>query len=281
MRKVASPEEFQALCRAWRALSQTVALVPTMGYLHKGHLSLFKWARENAQKVVVSIFVNPTQFGPNEDLDRYPRDPEGDAAKAEAAGVDALFVPQANDLYPPGFATTIRVAGLTKGLCGASRPGHFEGVATVVAKLLMLAMPTVAVFGQKDWQQLAIIRRMVNDLNFPVTLEGRPIFREPDGLAMSSRNLYLSPAERAQAPAIHQGLLRAREAVRAGETDAARIVASLAGFYGANMPAAAPDYLELVHPETLAPLTTIAGPALLAAAVKFSKARLIDNMLLV
>jgi len=280
MQKVTSPEEFQSLCRSWRAKGQTVALVPTMGYLHAGHLSLFSWARENAQKVAVSVFVNPIQFGPNEDLARYPRNPEGDQAKALAAGVDALFMPDAAGLYPHGFATTVRVAGLTQGLCGASRPGHFDGVATVVAKLLMLAMPTVAVFGQKDWQQLAIIRRMAKDLNFPTIIEGRPIFREPDGLALSSRNVYLSPAERGLAPAIHQGLLQVREAVQAGETNASRILARLAEFYSAAMPDAPADYLELVHPETLKPLDTITGPALLAVAVKFPKARLIDNMLL-
>jgi len=251
-----------------------------MGYLHAGHLSLFQWARENAQKVAVSVFVNPTQFGPTEDLSRYPRDPQGDQAKAQAAGVDVLFMPRPQDLYPQGFATTVSVAGLTQGLCGASRPGHFDGVATVVAKLFMLAMPTVAIFGQKDWQQLAVLRRMAQDMHFPLAIEGRPIFREPDGLAMSSRNVYLSPAERAQAPAIRQGLIQAREAVRTGETDAARLLAALAGFYGANMPDAHADYLELVHPETLRPLRTITGPALLAVAVKFPKARLIDNMLL-
>jgi len=280
MQKVISPEDIQSLCRSWHGLGQTVALVPTMGSLHEGHLSLFSWARKNAQKVVVSVFVNPTQFGPNEDLSRYPRDPEGDEAKARAAGVDALFMPDAAGLYPEGFATTVRVAGLTKGLCGASRPGHFDGVATVVAKLLMLTMPTVAVFGQKDWQQLTVIRRMVKDLNIPTAIEGRPIFREPDGLAMSSRNVYLSPAERGMAPAIHQGLLQAREAVRTGETNASRILASLAAFYAAAMPDVPADYLELAHPETLAPLDTITGPALLAVAVQFPKARLIDNMLL-
>ena len=280
MQKVTSPKEFQSICWAWRTTGQTVALVPTMGYLHAGHLSLFEWARKNAQKVVVSLFVNPKQFGPNEDLDRYPRDPDGDTAKAQAAGVDVLFTPAAGELYPQEFATTVRVIGLTTGLCGASRPGHFEGVTTVVAKLLMLAMPTVAVFGQKDWQQLAVLRRMVKDLDFPVAIEGRPIFRESDGLAMSSRNVYLSPAERSMAPAIHYGLVHARDAVRAGETNAARLIFSLAEFYATNMPDASTDYLELVHPKTLMPLATITGPALLAVAVKFPRVRLIDNILL-
>lgn len=280
MQIITSPQEFQALCWSWRCQGLASAFVPTMGYLHAGHVSLFEWARANAQKVAASIFVNPTQFGPNEDLDRYPRDPEGDAAKARAAGVDVLFMPDPGAMYPPGFATTVSVSGLTEALCGRSRPGHFAGVTGVVSKLLMLAIPTTAVFGCKDWQQLAVIRRMVRDLDIPVAIEGRPIFREPDGLAMSSRNVYLSPAERAQAPAIHQGLLRARAQAASGESGAAKVLADLADFYGQTMPDAVVDYLECVHPETIAPLTDVSGPALLAVAVKFPGARLIDNMLL-
>ena len=282
MQIITSPQEFQALCWSWRAQGLASAMVPTMGYLHQGHMSLFEWARANAQKVAASIFVNPIQFGPNEDLDRYPRDPEGDAAKARAAGVDVLFMPCAKDLYPEGFATTVKVAGLTEGLCGRSRPGHFDGVATVVAKLLLLAMPRTAVFGQKDWQQLAVIRRMVRDLDIPVVVEGRPIHREPDGLAMSSRNVYLSPAERSQAPAIRQGLLETREAARArleGGAPVCDLLASLAGFYARAMPGATVDYIECVHPETMEPLDRITGPALLAVAVRFPGARLIDNIL--
>lgn len=280
MQIITSPKEFQSLCWSWRARGLKSALVPTMGYLHRGHVSLFEWARANAEKVAASIFVNPVQFGPGEDLDRYPRDPEGDAAKAGAAGVDVLFMPEPGAMYPPGFATKVSVSGLTEGLCGRSRPGHFDGVATVVAKLLMLAMPGVAVFGQKDWQQLAMIRRMAADLDFPIEIEGRPIMREPDGLALSSRNVYLSDEERAQAPAIHQGLVQARERVAAGETSAPKILAWLAEYYRAKMPGASPEYIECVHPATMAPLEEITGPALMAVAVKFPGARLIDNMLL-
>ena len=280
MQIIVSPQEFQALCWSWRCQGLTSAFVPTMGYLHAGHVSLLEWARANARKVAASIFVNPAQFGPGEDLDRYPRDADGDAAKARAAGVDVLFMPEPATMYPPGFATTVSVAGLTEALCGRSRPGHFAGVASVVAKLLMLAMPATAVFGCKDWQQLAVIRRMVRDLDIPVAIEGRPIFREPDGLAMSSRNVFLSPAERAQAPAIHQGLLRARASVAAGQTSVIKVLADLADFYASAMPDASVDYMECVHAETIAPLADVAAPALLAVAVKFSGARLIDNMLL-
>lgn len=280
MRIITSPQEFQSLALSWRGQGLTHAFVPTMGYLHAGHVSLFAWARDNAQKVAASIFVNPTQFGPSEDLDRYPRDPEGDAAKARQAGVDVLFMPSPRDMYPGGFATTVSVSGLTSGLCGRSRPGHFDGVATVVTKLLLLAAPSVAVFGQKDWQQLAVIRRMVKDLNIPTAIEGRPIFREPDGLAMSSRNVNLSPADREQAPHILKGLLLAREVKRGGERSPAKVLAAVAGHYRANMPGAQADYIECVHPETLGPIGDVSGPALLAVAVKFAGARLIDNMLL-
>jgi pantoate--beta-alanine ligase len=280
MRIIASPQEFQSLCWSWRAQGLAHAFVPTMGYLHAGHVSLMTWARDNAAKVSASIFVNPTQFGPNEDLDRYPRDPEGDAEKARQAGVDALFMPTAKDMYPDGSATTVSVSGLTSGLCGRSRPGHFNGVATVVAKLLMLAMPTVAVFGQKDWQQLAVIRRMAADLNIPTAIEGRPIFREADGLAMSSRNVNLSPAGREQAPHIRKGLALAQAMKNEGERSPGKVLAAVADYYRENMPGAEVDYIECVHPETLNPIGDVAGPALLAAAVKFAGARLIDNMLL-
>jgi len=290
MQTIADPRAFQSLCWSWRAQDQRTALVPTMGYLHQGHISLIEWARANADKVMVSLFVNPAQFGPNEDLDRYPRDPEGDAAKARAAGADVLFAPTPAAMYPQGFATTVSVAGLTTGLCGRSRPGHFDGVATVVSKLLLLAMPSVAVFGQKDWQQLAVLTRMAADLDFPVEIAGRPIVREPDGLALSSRNVYLSPEERAQAPAIHQGLLMARHwaaelasdspATGAAGVPASALIDRLAAHYASRMPAGTVDYIECVHPGTMRPVTLLGGPALLAVAVTFSRARLIDNLLL-
>ncbi|WP_243359622.1 pantoate--beta-alanine ligase [Fundidesulfovibrio terrae] len=280
MQIITSPKEFQSLCWSWRAQGVTSAFVPTMGYLHQGHLSLLEWGRSNAQKLAASIFVNPTQFGPGEDLSRYPRDAEGDAAKARDAGVDVLFMPEPAAMYPSGFATSVSVSGLTGGLCGRSRPGHFDGVAVVVTKLLMLSMPTTAVFGQKDWQQLAVIRRMVADLDIPVAIEGRPILREDDGLALSSRNVYLTPEERAQAPEIHKGLLLAREMAADGERSPRKVLAAVADHYRAKLPGASVDYIECVHPETIQPVGDVAGPALLAVAVKFSGARLIDNMLL-
>lgn len=279
MQTIVDPREFQSLCWSWRGQGLRTALAPTMGFLHQGHVSLIEWARANADKVMVSLFVNPTQFGPNEDLDRYPRDPEGDAAKALAAGADVLFAPPPEAMYPQGFATTVHVAGLGEGLCGRSRPGHFDGVATVVSKLLLLAMPSKAVFGRKDWQQLAILTRMAADLEFPVEIVGRPIVREPDGLALSSRNVYLSPAERAQAPAIHEGLLLARQWA-VGETSPAALIARLAEQYARRMPDGSVEYIECVHPATMQPITALGGPALLAVAVRFSRARLIDNMLL-
>ncbi|MFZ5426538.1 MAG: pantoate--beta-alanine ligase [Thermodesulfobacteriota bacterium] len=279
MHIITSPQEFQSFCWSWRAQGARSALVPTMGYLHQGHISLFEWARSNADKVAASVFVNPSQFGPGEDLGRYPRDPEGDAAKAEAAGVDVLFMPEPQAMYPGDFSTKVSVSGITEGLCGRSRPGHFDGVATVVAKLLILSMPGVAVFGQKDWQQLAMIRRMAADLSLPVEIEGRPIFREPDGLAMSSRNVNLSAVERAQAPEIHKGLLLAKEMIASGERSPRKVVSAVEDHFRKAMPLAQTDYVELVHPETIRPVGDAAGPGLMAVAVRFPGARLIDNML--
>ena len=218
-----TPESLRQQCRAWRSQGLSVALVPTMGFLHAGHLSLIDHARTCADRLVVSIFVNPTQFGPNEDLDRYPRDLPRDLGLAEAHGADLVFAPEPGAMYHPDHATWVEVPELAKGLCGASRPTHFRGVCTVVLKLLNLVRPAVAVFGQKDWQQLAILKRMVRDLNLDVKLVGRPIFREPDGLAMSSRNVYLTEEERAAAPAIRQGLLRVQDAAAGGERDAAKL----------------------------------------------------------
>lgn len=280
---IRDPMEFQKRAWQWRCDGITTALVPTMGYFHAGHLRLMDAARERAGvsgKVMVSLFVNPTQFGPKEDLSAYPRDFERDSRLAESRGVDVLFAPEPSAMYAPDAATWVEVPALGKGLCGVSRPTHFRGVATVVAKLLLLAMPRVAVFGQKDWQQLAIIRRMVRDLNMPVEIVGQPIVREADGLAMSSRNVYLTPEERAQAPAIYAGLLKAREAVQAGETSVANIKAAFAAHIAAHMPKARIDYAELAHPDSLEPLTAVDGPALMAVAVFHGKARLIDNIIL-
>ena len=267
-------------CQSWRAQGLTVALVPTMGFLHAGHLSLFDHARTLADRLVVSVFVNPTQFGPGEDLDRYPRDLPRDLELARAHGADLVFAPEAGAMYHPDHATWVDVPELGQGLCGASRPGHFRGVCTVVAKLFGLVRPHVAVFGEKDWQQLAILRRMTRDLELGVEIIGRPIFREADGLAMSSRNVYLSPEERASAPAIRQGLELVQAAVRAGELDAGRLGLIFSQHLAAALPGARIDYAEFVHPQSLAPVARVDASALLAVAVFLGRVRLIDNILL-
>lgn len=277
---VRDPQQFQQQALAARARGQVTALVPTMGFLHEGHASLIRWAAANAGRVCVSVFVNPTQFGPGEDLDAYPRNPEGDAALAEACGADVLFMPEPGALYAPDHCTWVEVPPLAQHLCGASRPVHFRGVATVVTMLLNLAQPDVAVFGQKDWQQLALLRRMVRDLHLPCRIEGRPIVREADGLALSSRNVYLGPTERAQAPGLHAGLLAAAALARAGQRDAATLKAAIAAHYAAHVPAGEVDYIEIVDPETVQPVATLAGAALAAVAVRLGRARLIDNELL-
>ncbi|WP_165078608.1 MULTISPECIES: pantoate--beta-alanine ligase [unclassified Desulfovibrio] len=274
------PKALAAQCRAWHAAGEDIALVPTMGYYHAGHEDLMAYARGLAKRLVVSLFVNPTQFGPNEDLAAYPRDAERDSAIAAARGADALFMPEPGAMYAPDHATWVEVPELAKGLCGIDRPIHFRGVCTVVLKLLLLTGADVAVFGQKDWQQQAIIRRMVRDLNVPTRIEARPTTREADGLAMSSRNVYLTPGERAVAPQIRAALLEAREAVAAGETDVSRLRGLVLDRWRERMPEGKPDYLEIVHPESLEPLKSVDGPALMACAVKLGKARLIDNILL-
>ncbi len=255
-----------------------VALVPTMGALHAGHLALVAAARAaGATHVVASIFVNPTQFGPGEDFDRYPRDEAADAAALAAAGVDLLFAPAVAAMYPPGHATTVRVAGLGDILDGAARPGHFDGVATVVTKLLLAAAPNLAVFGEKDWQQLAVIRRLVADLSLPVEIIGAPIVRDADGLALSSRNAFLTPGERVQAVALPQALETAREALREGGEVATTLAAAAAAMVTAGF--APPDYVALVD-ASLRPLTAISAPARLLAAARIGTTRLIDNIAL-
>ena len=280
MKILTTPHELRAQCRDWRSGGASVGLVPTMGYFHAGHLSLMDHARSRADKVVVSLFVNPTQFGPSEDLDRYPRDHERDAAVAREHGVDALFLPEPGAMYAPDHATWVEVPDLAAGLCGATRPTHFRGVCTVVAKLFNLAAPDFAVFGQKDWQQLAIIRHMVRDLDMPVEIVGRPIVREDDGLALSSRNVYLSPEERAQAPMIRKGLLDAAERVARGERSAERLDAALRAFWAERLPVGRVDYAAFVDPENMRPVRTIDKTTLLAVAVFMERARLIDNILL-
>ena len=256
-----------------------IAVVPTMGALHDGHLVLMHHARAHADVVILTIFVNPTQFGPNEDLARYPRDEAGDLAKARACGVDLAFCPEAAAMYLPGSQTFVEVRELQQPLCGASRPGHFAGVATVVTKLFHVTLPHLAVFGEKDYQQLAIIRRMVRDLDFGIEIAGVPIVREPDGLALSSRNAYLSPDERRQALSLSHGLQAAEAQFRAGERSAAALVETARAPI-AVQPSARIDYVELRDADDLSPVTTIERPAVLAVAVFVGKTRLIDNRVL-
>jgi pantoate--beta-alanine ligase len=273
---IAAPAEMAAWSDATRRAGARVAFVPTMGYLHAGHLALLDEARRLGDRVALSIFVNPTQFGPREDLDRYPRDLPGDLAKAAAAGADVAFVPEASAMYPRGHQTTVQVHDLERGLCGASRPGHFVGVATVVCKLFNIVRPQVAVFGEKDFQQLAVIRRMVRDLDMPVEIVGMPTVREPDGLAMSSRNKFLSTDERARAASISAALLAARERFRSGVTDAAALIDGVESALGAAVTRV--QYVELRDADCLEPLATIDRPSVLAVAVFVGATRLIDNV---
>ena len=262
--------------RPWREAGEIIALVPTMGALHAGHMTLVEAARQKADRVVASIFVNPLQFGPNEDLDRYPRQEAEDAALLEHHGTDLLWLPTADQLYPPGFATSITVSGISERWDGAARPGHFAGVATVVAKLFTAVRPDLAFFGEKDFQQLAVIRRMEADLGLGVAVHGVPTVRDADGLALSSRNAYLSTDERARALALPQALDQAREAILGGEPvpaalDDAKRKLSDAGFGRI-------DYVALVDSATLEPLETPAGEMRLIAAAVIGTTRLIDNI---
>jgi pantoate--beta-alanine ligase len=279
MEIVSDPGDMQAVSLAWRKLGQKIAFVPTMGYFHEGHLSLMRYGRQHGDRLVVSLFVNPTQFGPSEDLDRYPRDLEKDSALAREVEVDVLYTPTAADMYPPGYQTYVTVEDLSQPMCGASRPGHFRGVATVVLKLFHQVLPHLAIFGEKDYQQLAVIKRMVADLNVPVEVLGRPIVREADGLAMSSRNSYLSPEERQSALGLFQALTRARNLASSGETKADKILAEVEQMIGQN-PHTRLDYAVLVDPTTLNNVDTIRDSARLAVAAWVGGTRLIDNMLL-
>ena len=262
--------------RQWRRAGETVALVPTMGALHAGHLALVTRGKELCDRVVVSLFVNPMQFAPSEDFSRYPRDERGDAVKLAEARVDLLYAPGLAEIYPEGFSTTVSAGALADGLCGPFRPGHFTGVATVVTKLLLQAQADVACFGEKDWQQLQIVRRLVRDLDIPMRIEGVPIVRESDGLALSSRNAYLSPAERHAAPALHRTLLAIVQRIEMGETSAAAAVAAgieeleRAGFGKI-------DYVAAVDAESLAPLRAD-RPGRVLAAAWLGRTRLIDNL---
>ncbi len=279
MEIISDPRDMRAASLAWRRQGHKIALVPTMGYFHEGHLSLMRYGREQGDRLVVSLFVNPTQFGPTEDLARYPRDLERDAAMTREIGVDVLYTPTAADMYPEGYQTYVSVEGLSQGLCGASRPGHFRGVATVVLKLFNQTLPHLAVFGEKDYQQLAVIKRMAADLNVPVEVAGRPIVREADGLAMSSRNTYLSPEERGAALCLVQALTRVRNLAAAGETGAEKILAEVKEIILAA-PHTHLDYAVLVDPDTLKEVDAIRGSARLALAARVGSTRLIDNMLI-
>lgn len=268
--------EVRQWTRAQRAAGRAIHFVPTMGYFHEGHLSLMRHAQADGGAVVVSIFVNPLQFGAGEDLDRYPRDFERDRQMAESAGVDAIFYPEVSEMYPAGYQTEVRVKELSKPLCGKSRPGHFEGVATVVLKLFNIVSPDRAYFGMKDYQQLRVIQQMVRDLNLPTEIVPCPIVREPDGLAMSSRNVYLSAEERVAATVLYQSLQWAQAQVEAGERNAIRLREGVYQRIAAESLARI-DYVEVVDAETLQPVERIEQPTLIAVAVFFGKARLIDN----
>ena len=260
----------------WRKAGLRVAFVPTMGALHDGHLSLVKAGLAQADRVLVSIFVNPTQFGPNEDFAAYPRTEEADVAKLAQAGAHAVYAPSVEEMYPQGASTTVHVAGVSDGLCGTFRPGHFDGVATVVSKLLNQTQPDVALFGEKDFQQLQVIRRLARDLDLPVAIRGVATLREADGLAMSSRNAYLSPAERAIAPALHRVLTDAAARLQGGSEAEPVLKDSIEAVLQAGFGSV--DYLELRAAEDLAPLERLNRPARLIVAARLGRARLIDNI---
>lgn len=262
---------------AWREADETIALVPTMGALHDGHLSLVALARTRCKRTVVSLFVNPTQFGAHEDLSAYPRDEAGDAAKLAAAGADLLYAPTVREIYPDGFATQVTVRGLTDHLCGPHRPGHFEGVATVVTKLLLQSLPDAAVFGEKDWQQLQVIRRLARDLDIPVEIVGAATVRERDGMAMSSRNAYLAPEERRIAAGLNRVLSELARAVAVGEPCRAAEEKALRALLDGGFTSV--DYVTVADAETLQPVERI-GPrrARAFAAARLGRTRLIDNV---
>ena len=280
MQIIRKTNELAALCRTWRFSGLHTALVPTMGYFHEGHKSLMRRGREISDKLIVSLFVNPAQFGPNEDLAAYPRNFDLDAAIAEEMGADILFAPDPEAMYLQDHATWVEVPSLSGTLCGLSRPTHFRGVCTVVNKLFMLVLPTTALFGEKDWQQLAILKRMARDLNIPVSIQGMPTIRETDGLAMSSRNAYLTPEERVMAPALQKGLQEAALSLTKGERSTKNLASVIRSHWQKQLPLGQEDYLFFVHPETLSPVEHIENTVLVAAAVRLGKTRLIDNLLL-
>ena len=275
MKTIRTKEELSALSREWHAAGETVALVPTMGYLHEGHLSLVRLAKKRASRVVVSVVVNPTQFGPNEDFEKYPRDEEHDFALLRAEGADAVFAPAPSEMYAADATVSVVESSLSKTMCGAFRPIHFSGVLRVGLKPFNASRCDVAVFGEKDAQQLSVIRRMVRDLDVPVEIVGAPLVREPDGLARSSRNVYLSAAERQRALSLHEGLDAAEDAWRAGDDSAAHAVATVRNALEGK--ADKVDYVVAVDPVSLAPVERLAPGTLVAVAAHFGSTRLIDN----
>lgn len=276
MQRIETISAMQQLAREWFQEGHTVAVVPTMGALHAGHLSLIDLAREQAGKVVATIFVNPTQFGPNEDFANYPRDTEADLLQLQAHHTDAVFMPDAREMYPDGFETRVELTRLPRHLCGMRREGHFAGVTTVVLKLFNAVLPQLAVFGEKDYQQLMIVRKMVRDLNLPVEIVAGPTVREDDGLAMSSRNRNLDATERKAAASIYQALIRARQLVNSGTVDTIILRQAMTEIIeqaGANV-----DYVAVIHPESLEELNVVGARAHAAVAVFVGRTRLIDNL---
>lgn len=272
----ATVDAMRAQVAAWRDAGSRVAVVPTMGFLHRAHIALIEAALTDCDRVIVTIFVNPRQFGENEDFDTYPRDLDGDLAKISGAGAHAAFVPEMGEMYPPGYATTVTVDGLTDTLCGAARPGHFTGVSTVVTKLLLQCQADDAMFGEKDYQQLLVVRRMVRDLHIPVRIRAVPTLREGDGLAISSRNVKLTPDQRAQAPTLYKTLAATAAAVRGGADVAGAQAEGTRALTSAGFDRV--DYLEVRDAETLASVSEIRAPVRVFAAAWFGETRLIDNV---
>ncbi len=279
MKTIENIARMMTFAKMMKKEGKSIGFVPTMGYLHEGHISLVKTARKHTDIVVMSIFVNPAQFGPNEDYAAYPKNLKHDEELAGAAGVDVIFYPSAKDMYPDGYATYVNVEKLTDTLCGRSRPAHFKGVATIVAKLFGIVKPDIAYFGQKDAQQAIVIKKMTEDLNMGVEIKVLPIIRESDGLAMSSRNIYLSEPERKDAPIIYEALKKAESLIKTGERNPNIVLKVMAEMIGAK-PAARIDYISIVNAKYLTDVNTISGDILIAVAVFVGKTRLIDNIIM-
>ena len=277
---IESAAQMQQQALTWRAAGKRLGFVPTMGYLHEGHASLMRLLRPRCEILIISIFVNPIQFGPKEDFAQYPRDLPRDIKLCGSAGGDVVFYPAIEDIYPKNFHTHVEVEYLTDTLCGPWRPGHFPGVATVVCKLFNIVQPHLAAFGQKDAQQVVVIERMVQDLNMPIEIIVAPTLREPDGLAMSSRNVYLSPAERRPATALYHSLTLAERMIRDGERDAAKIILAMKSLIRREVASPVIEYVEIVARATLHPLLILTGDIIIALAVRLGRTRLIDNFML-